>query len=53
MMAQKKKISIKNFFNVIQEEWDDLDDAIIVNCINSMPNRVKACINAKGAHTKY
>ncbi len=53
MVAQKKKISIEIFFNVIQEEWDDLDDAVIVNCINSMPNRIKACIDAEGAHTKY
>jgi len=53
MVAQKKKISIKIFFNIIQEEWDDLDNAVIVNCINSMPNQVKACIDAEGAHTKY
>lgn len=53
MVAQKKKISIEIFFNVIREEWDDLDNTVIVNCINSMPNRIKACIDAEGAHTKY
>lgn len=53
LVAQKKKISIEVFLNVIREEWDNLDNAAIVNCINSMPNRIKACIDAEGAHTKY
>jgi transposase len=53
MVAQKKNISIDIFFNVIREEWDDLDNSVIVNCINSMPNRIKACIEAEGGHTKY
>jgi len=38
---------------IFQEEWDDFDDDIIVNCINSMPNRIIACIDAEGVHTKY
>jgi transposase len=53
MVAQKKKLSNEIFYNIIQEEWDDFDDDIIVNCINSMPNRIIACIDAEGAHTKY
>ena len=53
MVAQKKKISNECFINVIREEWDDLDNSVIINCINSMPNRIQACIDADGGYTKY
>ena len=53
MVAQKKKISNETFINVIREEWDNLDNSIIINCINSMQNRIQACIDANGGHTKY
>ena len=53
MVAQKKSISKEIFFEVIKKEWDDLDKNVIVNCINSMPSRVQACIDANGGHTKY
>jgi transposase len=35
------------------EAWNDLPDSLFVACANSMPSRVKACIEAKGWHTKY
>ena len=53
MVAQKKKISKDIFFNLIREEWDDIENIVIVNCINSMPSCIKICINAKEGHTKY
>ncbi|GBB89721.1 hypothetical protein RclHR1_01650028 [Rhizophagus clarus] len=42
MVAQKKKISKEIFFNIIRKEWDDIENIGIVNCINSMPSRIKA-----------
>ncbi|GES85240.1 uncharacterized protein LOC111106029 [Rhizophagus clarus] len=36
-----------------RKEWDDLDNNVIVNCINSMRSRIEACIDAKGGHIKY
>ncbi|GES93846.1 IS630 family transposase [Rhizophagus clarus] len=53
MMTQKKKISKDIFLNLIREEWDDIVNIVIVNCINSMPSHIKACIDAEGGHTKY
>ena len=53
IVAQKKKISKDIFFNLIREEWDGLEKDVIVNTISSMKNRVQACIEAEGCHTKY
>ena len=53
MVAKKKKITCDVFLNTIRQEWDDLDDAMLLRCIESMPSQVKACINAEGGHTKY
>ena len=53
LVAKKKNITCDVFLNTIRQEWDDLDDAILLRCIESMPSRVKACINAEGGHTKY
>ncbi|GES89422.1 IS630 family transposase [Rhizophagus clarus] len=39
--------------NVEKKEWDDLDNNVIVNCINGMRSRIEACIDAEGGHTKY
>jgi len=53
MVAEKKKISQPVFLNLIREEWDGLEKDVIVNNISSMKNRVQACIEAEGCHTKY
>src|SRR6185312_3910082 len=53
MVAKKKKISQPVFLNLISEEWDGLEKDVIVNNISSMKNRVQACIEAEGCHTKY
>ena len=53
LVAKKKNITCDVFLNTIRQEWDDLDDAMLLRCIESMPSRVKACINAEGGHTKY
>jgi transposase len=53
MVAQKKKISKEIFLELIRKEWDDLENDVIVSCINSMPSRIQACIDAEGGHTKY
>jgi transposase len=53
MVAQKKKISKEIFCDLIRREWNDLENVVIVNCINSMQSRIKACIDAEGGHTKY
>lgn len=53
IVAQKKQVSQNNFLAIIKEEWDNLDNNVIVNSIKSMQDRIKACIDAEGGHTKY
>jgi len=53
MVAEKVKISQSVFLNLIREEWDGLEKNVIVNSISSMKNRIQACIDAEGGHTKY
>jgi hypothetical protein len=35
------------------EAWNALPDSLFLACANSMPDRVKAVIKARGWHTKY
>ena len=35
------------------EAWEAIPDDIFKKCLNSMPKRVKAVIEAEGWHTKY
>jgi hypothetical protein len=35
------------------EAWDALEDRLFQSCLESMPRRVAAVIEAKGWHTKY
>lgn len=53
LVAKKKNITCGIFLNTIRQEWDDIDNAVLLRCINSMPNRIQACIDAEGGHTKY
>ncbi|CAJ0827737.1 2870_t:CDS:2 [Entrophospora sp. SA101] len=49
---QKKKGFKNKFIGIIREEWEGIEKNFIVNSIGSMQNRVQACIDAEGAHTK-
>ena len=53
MVVQNKKISKEIFLAVIKQEWDDIENDVLVRCIDSMQDRVEACIDAEGGHTKY
>src|SRR6185369_6708655 len=53
MVVQNKKISKEIFLAVIKQEWDDIENDVLVQCIDSMQDRVEACIDAEGGHTKY
>nr|CAG8683343.1 15467_t:CDS:2 [Entrophospora candida] len=45
---------IENVWAILKrKEWDDLDNNVLLRCIESMPNRIQACIDAQGGHTKY
>ena len=53
MVAKKIKISQADFITLVEEEWENISDEIVLRCITSMPNRIQACIDAEGGHTKY
>ena len=38
---------------ILKAEWDKISQAEIDNFVNSMPNRLKACLKSQGGHTDY
>ncbi|KAG9295023.1 hypothetical protein G9A89_017817 [Geosiphon pyriformis] len=49
----QKNISQAIFITIVEEEWNNLSNEAILNCITSMQNRIQDCISVKGGHTKY
>lgn len=39
--------------SALQAAWDTIDKEVFDNLGESMVNRIEACIEAKGWHTKY
>jgi transposase len=53
MVAQKKNVSRDVFVSLVEEGWKRIGDDVILSCIRSMSDRIQACIEAEGGHTKY
>jgi hypothetical protein len=57
MMAQRVRErnprTLAGLRPVLQEAWDDIDLDDIRKCVRSMPDRLKAVVEAKGGHTRY
>ena len=53
MVIKNKKISQEEFLDIVRQEWHDLDNNILLQCIDSMRDRIKACIDAEGGQTNY
>ena len=47
-LATKKKIAIDQFKNFIKEEWESIDESLLLNLVNSMPRRIGDVITGKG-----
>ena len=43
----------ENLWEILQEEWSNIDISKCQNLVDSMPHRVAAVINSKGHPTKY
>ena len=43
----------RGVIQVVMEEWEKLDMAMVNNLIDSMPRRMEAVIDARGGPTKY
>ena len=52
-VAKKIIISPAAFITLVKEEWENISDEVVLTCITSMPDRIQACIDAEGGHTKY
>ena len=53
MVARKKTVSEEIFIKIVKEEWENIPQDIILSNIYSMSQRIQACIEAEGGHTKY
>ena len=40
-------------FNLLQEEWSNIDESVYKNLVESMERRVQAVVKAKGHPTRY
>ena len=52
-IARMKRTSLDDWRKRIHEEWEKLSHELLQNLVNSMENRIAACIAAKGGYTKY
>lgn len=52
-LAPLEKPTLSEMRVKIEEMWSSLDHDFIKKYIDSMPRRIKACIKARGGHTKY
>lgn len=50
---QRKCKNLAGFKNVVREEWNKISQSDIQKLIDSMDDRCRAVIRAKGGHTKY
>jgi hypothetical protein len=39
--------------DALYKTWDTLPDSLFENLVRSMPDRIAACVEANGWHTKY
>ena len=49
----KREEDIQALGGALQEAWEAIPDEIFEGCLDNMPRRVQALIEANGWHTKY
>ncbi len=52
-VEERQVSNIRQLRDVIKEEWKNISAATCARLVNSMPRRIKAVLDNKGAHTKY
>ncbi|KAL4499104.1 hypothetical protein ABPG72_017006 [Tetrahymena utriculariae] len=53
ILAKKSLTNLKDLEEEIIKIWDNLDQEIIDNCIDSMSTRLQKCIELQGRMTEY
>ena len=49
----RKPTNKHDLFKILKQEWEKIDNNVIVKLVDSMPCRCQTVINAKGFPTKY
>ena len=53
LLAKKNSITIDVFLDIIQKEWEGIEDKIFINLICSMPSRLKQVIESDSNKISY
>ena len=49
-LASKPIYSKAALMDRLQEEWDNVDQDLSIELVESMPERIRKCLKAKGGH---
>ena len=49
-LASKPIYSKAALMDRLQEEWDNVDQDLCIKLVESMPERIRKCLKAKGGH---
>lgn len=49
----EEALSLDDLWEKVKDEWDRTDPLLCENLVRSMPNRIKAVLEAKGGYTEY
>ena len=49
-LASKPMYSKAALMDRLQEEWDNVDQDLCIKLVESMPERIRKCLKAKGGH---
>jgi hypothetical protein len=52
-MASFPRTTPQEWKDKLIEEWESLDHKLLSNLVNSMKDRIQACILANGGYTRY
>jgi transposase len=54
-LRNRKKLArnLGDFWEVVQEEWENIPPDFCAKLINTMPARISAVLKAKGGHTRW
>lgn len=52
-IRKRRDLTRQNFLHVVQDEWDNMDEAVYLRVFNSIERRMKSCIEKDGGLTKY
>ena len=53
LLAKKNQITIDVFLDIIQKEWEGIENEIFINLIRSMPSRLEQVIEGDGNKISY